>query len=99
MKVAGCGVMLSWRLRETQGQSLRSVLLVDWPALTKVWPAEAAERATAHPSSLQDGSWFLNVSRRTKLYVTAALAERETARRYRRLKRKYPDPKHAEALE
>jgi len=26
------------------------------------------------------------VSGRTKLYVTAALAERETARRYRRLK-------------
>ena len=36
---------------------------------------------------------------RTNLYVSMALAARETARSYRRLKQKYPEPRHAEALE
>jgi hypothetical protein len=33
------------------------------------------------------------------LYVSVALFARETARRYRRLKRKYPEPKHVRSLE
>ena len=41
----------------------------------------------------------LDVSERVKLYVSVALFARETARRYRRLKRKYPEPKHADHLE
>jgi hypothetical protein len=36
---------------------------------------------------------------KTKLYVSMALAARETARSYRRLKQKYPVPEYAEALE
>ena len=36
---------------------------------------------------------------KARLYVSAALAERETARKYRKLKQKYPDPKQADALE
>ena len=39
------------------------------------------------------------MSGRTKLYVSLALFARETARRYRNLKRKYPEPKHADFLE
>jgi hypothetical protein len=37
--------------------------------------------------------------KRVKLYVSVALFTRETARRYRRLKRKYPEPKRADHLE
>jgi hypothetical protein len=37
---------------------------------------------------------------KVKLYVSMALFARETARRYRRLKRKYiPNPKHVDHLE
>ena len=36
---------------------------------------------------------------RVKLYVSVALFARETARRYRRLKRKYPEPTPADPLE
>ena len=41
----------------------------------------------------------LDVPEKVKLYVSVALFSRETARRYRRLKRKYPEPKHADHLE
>ena len=41
----------------------------------------------------------LDVREKVKLYVSVALFVRETARRYRRLKRKYPEPKHADPLE
>jgi hypothetical protein len=36
---------------------------------------------------------------RVKMYVSVPLFVRETARRYRRLKRKYPEPKHTDTLE
>ena len=39
------------------------------------------------------------MSDRTKSYVSMALFARETARRYRNLKRKYPAPEHADFLE
>jgi hypothetical protein len=39
------------------------------------------------------------VPEKVKLYVSVALFARETARRYRRLKRNYPEPKHADHLE
>ena len=39
------------------------------------------------------------MSDRAKLYVSLAFFARETARRYRRLKRKYPEPEHADHLE
>ena len=42
---------------------------------------------------------WLDVPEKVKLYVSVALFSRETARRYRRLKRKYPEPKHADHLE
>jgi hypothetical protein len=50
------------------------------------------------PSSLSDQSWALNALGRTKLYVTTALAERETARIRRRLGRKYLEPKNADIV-
>jgi hypothetical protein len=39
------------------------------------------------------------VPEKVKLHVSVALFARETARRYRRLKGKYPESKHADHLE
>jgi hypothetical protein len=70
-----------------------------WPTVAAVWHVQASRAGNGSPCPLRNGLEFQDVSGRTKFYVSAALAARETARSYRRLKRKYPEPKHSDAPE
>ena len=55
----------------------------------------AADGLSGEWVPVADCEWLI----RSIWKVTAALAARETARSYRRLKRKYPETKHSDALE